>query len=123
MNKHKLHQWLPVLLLVVLFTSCSQKEIPGNNASTTDDKYESAKPREARYTPPQVITIADEQAKTTKDGEMYYDDKDGYRYWRQSDGKYYLDEKYVAGASPNKKLAKKMAKLHRKENSDSYAHQ
>ena len=122
MNKLKLQQWLPVLLILVI-SSCSHKELPGNNATVTEDRFENAKSKEPKYVPLPVISIADELAKSTKDGEMYYDDKEGYRYWRQSDGKYYLDEKYIAGASPNKKLVKKMAKQQRKENNDSYTHQ
>ena len=107
----------------MIFAGCSKKNYPDNNANTTEDKYENIKKEEA-YTPPPVITILDEQAKSNKDGEMFYDNDYGYRYWRFCDGKYYLDTKYETGASPNKKIAKKKGKKQRKQTAvDDYVNQ
>jgi hypothetical protein len=46
------------------------------------------------YRPPPVIYISDELARTNRNGELYYDNEYGYRYWKFCDGKYYLDSKY-----------------------------
>jgi hypothetical protein len=71
-----------------------------------------------------VISIADALAKSNKEGEMFYDNEYGYRYWRFCDGKYYLDAKYESGARPDKKIAKKNTKKHRRKNTeDDYAHE
>lgn len=112
MTKHKLHQWLFLLTALIIFASCSQKNFPGNN-TVSDDKYGTA--TTAAYVPEPVITIADEKAKINKEGEMYYDNEYGYRYWRMADGKYYLDAKYESGAKPDKKMARKNAKEQRKK--------
>ena len=120
MKKYKLHQWLPLLFALVFFTACNQKEYPGNSSDSVD-KYESAKPAAGAYTPPPVISIPDDLAKANKEGEMYYDNEYGYRYWRLSDGKYYLDAKYNnAGVKPAKKLVKKK---HKKSMENDYAHE
>ena len=111
MKSFKLHQWLPLLFALVIFTACSRKNFPGNNNSGTPDKYENSVNEE--YTPPAVISISDELAKANKEGEMYYDNEYGYRYWRFCDGKYYLDTKYGSGAKPDKKIAKKQNKKQR----------
>jgi hypothetical protein len=50
--------------------------------------------RNEGYRPPMVIVISDDRARTNRNGEMYYDNEYGYRYWRYCDGKYYLDSKY-----------------------------
>jgi|GEM_PF-6467118 len=110
MKKYILHQWLPLLIALVIFTGCSKKNYPSNNNTNTESQYDNTKAPNNDYTPPQVVSVSDDQAKTNKDGEMYYDNELGYRYWRFCDGKYYLDAKYESGASPNKKLAKKKTK-------------
>jgi hypothetical protein len=111
MKKHKLHQWLFLLTAIIFFASCSQKNFPGNN-TVTDDKY-SIPP--SLNVPEPIIIIAEEKAKINKEGEMYYDNDYGYRYWRMADGKYYLDAKYESGAKPDKKLARKNSKQQRKK--------
>jgi hypothetical protein len=50
----------------------------------------------AGYVPPYFIFILDEAAKANKEGEMYFDNEYGFRYWRYFDGKYYLDTKYAS---------------------------
>jgi hypothetical protein len=116
MKKYKLHQWLPLLFSLVIFTACSKKNFPGNNSAATADKYENGV--NESYTPPPVISISDELAKSNKEGEMYYDNDYGYRYWRFCDGKYYLDTKYESGAKPDKKVAKKQTKKQRKKSKE-----
>src|SRR5882762_5259894 len=106
MEKYKLHKWFPLLFSLIVFSACSKKNYPDNNVATRE-KYENAKTADERYTPPPVISISDELAKSNKEGEMYYDNEYGYRYWRFRDGKYYLDAKYESGAKPNKKVTKK----------------
>jgi hypothetical protein len=117
MKKYNLLHWLPlIMLVVVVFSSCSKKNYPVTNTFVTEEKYENAKSDTGNdYTPPPVIFIADDKAKSNKDGELYYDDELGYRYWRSFDGKYYLDVKYGSGASPNKKNAKKKLKEAKKQ--------
>ena len=123
MKKHKLHQWLPLLFTLIIFSACSKKNYPDNNVAT-QDKYETTKSANEGYTPPPVINISDELAKSNKEGEMYYDNEHGYRYWKSSDGKYYLDAKYESGAKPNKKVVKKNSrKHHNKAGNDDYAHE
>lgn len=123
MEKIKLHKWLaPAVLLALLTASCSRKSI-SESSSNTDDKYESSPAVTAQnYTPPPVITIPDEKASTNKEGELYYDDAQGYRYWRYCDGKYYLDRKYNTGKVSGKKLAhKKTGRKARTTGTDGYA--
>jgi hypothetical protein len=112
MKKYILHRWLPLMMLVVIITAgCSKKVYAANSVTDTEDKYEEPKSDTGNnYTPPPIIFITDEQAKSNKDGELYYDDELGYRYWRSVDGTYCLDAKYAAGASPNKRNAKKKLK-------------
>ncbi|MBS1513201.1 MAG: hypothetical protein JST86_20360 [Bacteroidetes bacterium] len=113
MKKYRLHICLPLLLLMATLYACNQKEFPGSNNSLQDEMNTS---NNAEYIPPQVIVVPDEKTKTNKDGEMYYDDEYGFRYWRSADGKYYLDSKYAYGAKPNKKLAAKSNKNQVKKN-------
>jgi hypothetical protein len=113
MKSFKLHQWLPLLFTLVIFTACSKKNFPGNNSSEAQDRYENT--TNTTYTPPAVISISDELAKSNKEGEMYYDNEYGYRYWRFCDGKYYLDTKYSSGAKPERKMVKKQNKKQRKK--------
>lgn len=104
MKKIKLHKWSAFFILSALIAAgCSKRTFPSNNS--TDEKFETASGISSNnaYLPPQVITISDEKAKTNKEGELYYDDENGYRYWKYSDGKYYLDQKYENGTSPKKK--------------------
>ncbi len=105
MKKIKLHKRLALLLLLSMAVyGCNKKSFP-SNSNSTDDSYNTAAAVNAAALPPQVITIPDEKAKTTKDGEVYYDDTNGYRYWRYNDGKYYLDRTHDSGT--NKKKIKK----------------
>ena len=116
MKKFNLHQWLPLLTALVIFAGCSKKSYPAKNDSDASDKYENTAPANDNvYSPPPVVSITDDQAKSNKDGEMYYDNELGYRYWKFCDGKYYLDTKYESGGAPNKKIAKKQSKKERKK--------
>jgi hypothetical protein len=117
MNKYILHRWLPLMMLVVIITAgCSKKTYSANNLTDTEDKYDGLKNDTGNnYTPPPIIFITDDKAKSNKDGELYYDDELGYRYWRAVDGTYCLDAKYTAGASPNKRNAKKKLKELKKQ--------
>lgn len=118
MNKYKLHQWLTLLLALVIFAGCSKKNFPSNNAADNEALSQNEKKAIDEYIPPPVIYITDELAKSNKEGEMYYDNEYGYRYWKFCDGKYYLDAKYESGAKPDKKLAKKSTKKQNKQRSD-----
>ena len=112
MKKIKLHQWLSLVLFMAVLTSCSKKSYPSENAADVEEQqYESSKNASADdYTPPQVITIPDERARSNKEGELYYDNEYGYRYWRYCDGKYYLDAKYENAKAAGKKLSRKKHK-------------
>lgn len=123
MIKFKLHQWFPLLFSLIVFSACSKKNYPDNNVAT-QEKYENTKTADEPYTPPPVIAISDELAKSNKEGEMYYDNEYGYRYWKSSDGKYYLDTKYQSGTKASKKIAKKNnRKRHLKAGNNDYAHE
>ncbi|MFN8251278.1 MAG: hypothetical protein U0V75_05290 [Ferruginibacter sp.] len=108
MKKIKLHKWsAPAVILILLFVSCSRKTF-SESSSNTEDRYEPATINNSKnYTPPPVISIPDEKARTNKEGELYYDDANGYRYWRYCDGKYYLDKKYDTGSLAKKKKSRK----------------
>ena len=86
-----------VTLLTILTVSCSRKNYSNNNNASS--REEVAMPKDPAYSPPPVIYVADDQAKTNKKGEMYYDNSYGYRYWRFCDGRYYLDVKYDTAAN------------------------
>jgi hypothetical protein len=107
--------------------SCSKKNFPNNSNADIDLLSQHTKLTVDDYTPPLVIVIADDLAKSNKEGEMYYDNEFGYRYWRNSDGKYYLDSKYERGVSPKKqnitKKIRKPDKKHEKEIQEIYANQ
>ncbi|WP_460552172.1 hypothetical protein [Ferruginibacter profundus] len=123
MKKYKIHQWLPLLFTMVIFSACNKKDYPENNVER-QDKFENVKAADDNYTPPPVITIADELAKSNKDGEMFYDNEYGYRYWKFCDGRYYLDAKYESGAKPDKRIAKRNTKKHHKRHTETdYAHE
>ena len=116
MKKYKLHKWLFLLLIVFALTNCSKKNYPSEN---TEGQYDNSTAKnDNEYTPPQVISISDDIAKSNKDGELYYDNEKGYRYWRYCDGKYYLDSKYERGEAPKRKYAKKNPKKQRKQSED-----
>lgn len=106
MKKIKLHQRLSLLFLsAALIASCAKKNFPAD--SEKDDRTEAVGTIPVAYAPPAIIQISDDKAKTTKEGELYYDDEYGYRYWRYNDGKYYLDQKYSKGAPSKRKTASK----------------
>jgi hypothetical protein len=117
MKKYYLYQWLLLMMLVVIiFASCSKKTFPVNNTTDAEEMYDTPKTDTGNdYVPPPVIVIDDEKAKSNRDGELYYDNEFGYRYWRSCDGNYYLDAKYESGAGPNKKNAKKSRKETKKQ--------
>ena len=116
MKKYKLHKWFALVLIVCLMAGCSKKNYPSNNAADTETPYDnSKKTNDNDYTPPPVISISDDIAKSNKDGELYYDNEYGFRYWRYCDGKYYLDSKYEKGEAPKRKYAKKNTKKHNKK--------
>lgn len=106
MKKIKLHKW-SVLFSVLLITavSCSRKSFPVNSNDTGKKNESAAITGTSSQLPQAVITISDEKASTNKEGELYYDDENGYRYWRYSDGKYYLDRKYDKATGSKKKAA------------------
>lgn len=119
MKKYKLHQCLILLFLIFALTNCSKKNYPSDNTENTEEQYKNSNATTHNdYTPPQVIAISDDIAKSNKDGELYYDNERGYRYWRYCDGKYYLDSKYERGETPKKKHAKTNTKKQRKQNED-----
>ena len=93
MKNIKLHQWYALLVCTTFFfTACSKKTFTLSN-SHTEEKIESPVINDSAYIPPGVIIVPDDKAKTNKEDELYYDDEYGYRYWRYTDGKYYLDKK------------------------------
>lgn len=104
MKKHKLHQRFTFIFTILIFASCSQKNFPANNAAEAES-FHTLIPE--KYIPEAVLVISDEKVKINKEGEMYYDDEYGYRYWKMADGKYYLDNKYINGARPDKKTSQK----------------
>lgn len=109
MKKIKLHQRVLFLFYgAVLFCACTKKTFTLSK-NQTDDKYESVLITDSVYCPPAVIAIPDNKAKINKDDELYYDDEQGYRYWRYNDGKYYLDKKYHITPLTKRKTA--VAKL------------
>ncbi|MGC4103858.1 hypothetical protein [Ferruginibacter sp.] len=115
MKKCKLHQWLTLLLASALIISCNKKNYPVDNTRFEDDKQAANQVASLKnYTPPLCIVVPDKEAQVNKEGEMYYDDQSGYRYWRSQDGKYYLDNKYKTGTKPNNRLARKHAKKQHK---------
>ncbi len=119
MKKYNLHQWLFLILMMFALAGCSKKNYPSENAANTEEQYNNSNAAtNNEYTPPQVISISDAIAKSNKEGELYYDNEKGYRYWRYCDGKYYLDSKYERGETPKKKYAKKNTKKQRKQNED-----
>jgi hypothetical protein len=116
MKKVKLHQWLLILLTAATIYSCSKKNFLSKN---TDEV--TAAETVNNYTPPPVIIITDDKAKSNKDGELYYDNEFGYRYWRYCDGKYYLDAKYESGARPSKKdVDRRKTKKVKKEDTEAF---
>jgi hypothetical protein len=75
--------------------------------------------RNEGYRPPMVIVISDDRARTDRNGEMYYDNEYGYRYWRYCDGKYYLDSKYEMNDDNDyRSRGKKYKKGNRKRDND-----
>ncbi len=86
----KLYKWYFYFVFVALLAvGCSNKNV-AQKAITEKEEIETP----TDYTPPAVITVPNEKAKTNDEGELYYDNEYGYRYWKNSDGKFYLDEKY-----------------------------
>lgn len=105
MKKIKLLQW-PAFFITAFAAGCTQRSYTVNTAAVNytnqaDDKANGT------YSPPPVLILSDDKAKANKDGELYYEDGYGFRYWRYSDGKYYLDHRYEDGAIQKKKTARK----------------
>lgn len=112
MQNNKLHQWLIVLVIVSLFsTSCSKKNYVAKQEEK-EDEAEIYENRNLNNRPPEVLYINDENAKTNRNGEIFYEDENGFRYWKFCDGKYYLDSKYEQnGYTPEKKNKKTNKKV------------
>ncbi len=105
MKKIKLYKQLFFIgFSVIIATSCSNKNYPAKNKSPEEAAIALS---DTEQLPPQVIIIADEQAKVNRDGELYFNDTNGYLYWRHCDGKYYLDAKYENRQLPKRKLVNK----------------
>ncbi len=116
MKRTKLHQRLIIFFCIALIaTSCSPKNFPAKDIPAATTEISTS---DTDYIPPAVLNIANDKAKSNRDGELYYDDDYGYRYWRFSDGKFYLDAKYEKGELPNRKIAKKKAKKLPKNKTD-----
>ena len=112
-KKIKLHQRLTLFFFIaILAVGCSKKNYPAKDEIGEDTAIILS---DTDYTPPVVLSIPDDKARSNRDGELYYDDDYGYRYWRFCDGKYYLDAKYAKGELPNSKMAKKKAKKQPKQ--------
>jgi hypothetical protein len=123
MLQQKLYKWLPLLLCAGLLASCARTNHPGRSPQPQQGPvyypdagnlppgqakkvygHRSAKvfaPGQRKkmqppygYRPPAVIIISDQLASVNRNGEMYYDNEYGYRYWRNCDSKYYLDARY-----------------------------
>jgi hypothetical protein len=123
MQQQKLYKWCLALLSVGLLASCARSNYPGRNPDPRSGGVyypgpDGLPPGQAKkvyghqsarvfapgqrkkmrppygYRPPTVIIIADNLASVNRNGEMYYDNEYGYRYWRNCDSKYYLDSKY-----------------------------
>jgi hypothetical protein len=85
----KLHKWyFAAILLFVITTSCSNKSMPQKTIENTAIEIP------VDYSPPTFIVVANDKVKTNAEGELYYDNEYGYRYWKRSDGKFYLDENF-----------------------------
>jgi len=105
-------------ILILIFISCSKKIVLTNSLSYSENQVSKTVVVNEKYIPPRVISISDDVAKSSKEGELYYDNEFGYRYWRNSDGKYYLDSKYEIGISPNQKnITKRQKKLKKQPSS------
>ncbi|MBP6431165.1 MAG: hypothetical protein KA319_05310 [Ferruginibacter sp.] len=84
----KLHKWyLAIAIVTTIIVGCSNKNI----SQKTIEKEAIEIPED--YTPPQVITVPTDKEKANSEGEIYYDNEYGYRYWKKSDGKFYLFKK------------------------------
>lgn len=110
MKRQSLNHSFLILLSALILSSCSRSNFPAEGIQSTGNSDETSVANNKTSPPPRVIDVSDDVAKSTKDGELYFDDESGYRYWRNSDGKYYLDKKYENGASPNKNIAGKKQK-------------
>ena len=119
---YRSYKWIIPVLISTLFTSCTRK----NYSSRSQDTVEAiaandSKERDRQYTPPAYITLSDDQARSNKDGELYYIDPNGYRYWKFCDGKYYLDskqEREITNNTDNNRSSKRKNKRKRKTGSE-----
>lgn len=123
MVQQKLYKWLPLFLCAGLLASCARTNHPGRSPQPRPEPVyypdvNNLPPGQAQkvygqrsarvfapgqrkkmqppygYRPPAVIVISDNLASMSRNGEMYYDNEYGYRYWRNCDSKYYLDARY-----------------------------
>lgn len=144
MQHQKLYKWLLGVFAVGLLASCSRSNYPERSPYPRDNNgvyYPNGRnlpPGQAKkvygqrsakvfapgqqkhrqppygYRPPLVIIISDHLAYTDRNGERYYDNEYGYRYWRYRDGKYYLDNQY--GQYNDRRYEKKRKKSKRYHN-------
>ena len=111
MKYFKFYQWLTLMLVAGIFaTGCSKKNY-ATKVESNEDEEATYVNRDMNNRPQEVIYISDEKSKTNRNGEIYYDDENGFRYWKYCDGKYYLDSKYEQnGYTPEKKTKKNKKK-------------
>lgn len=114
MKRYFLHKWLMAFLSLAILASCSKKNYSAKNQAEEEISYNKEDEEPDDYRPAQVIAVSDDLAKTNRQGEMYYDNEYGYRYWRFCDGKYYLDEKYETESAKPKAIKKKGKKYSKK---------
>jgi hypothetical protein len=108
------------LIILLFIGGCSNKNYMSKNSQDSGLIYQNTKAKpDSSYVPIAVIDISDEFAKINKEGEIYFDNELGYRYWKLSDGKFYLDAKYLS----EKASKKKGKKYHIKKINEEYANQ
>jgi hypothetical protein len=104
MKKNNLYQWLIVFTVAACtFTACAKNNNAFKSNLTANNKVEIIE-TDSIFIPPSVITVPDDKVKTNKEDELYYDDENGYRYWKNNDGKFYLDPKYLKQSGNKKKI-------------------
>jgi hypothetical protein len=109
MKVQKLFSQLFILLFsIALLSSCSNKTSIAKKTQQQEEVI--VENDDENYTPPQVIAVSPELQKTNKDGEIYYDNEYGYRYWKNCNGQFYIDSKYEMEDVKPKKVSKSKSK-------------